>query len=81
MAGLRGTIEAGENPIIFTIRDDWDPNKRYHVNAHRGAERRAYCGGDERNSDTEQEALQRYNTLTENIKNYGDAVAAELFMR
>ncbi|KAI9738414.1 MAG: hypothetical protein M1834_008917 [Cirrosporium novae-zelandiae] len=81
--GMSGVL-AGGNGIPFTIRHDWDANKHYHVNAVRGAGntaiRRAYCYQQVTAFDTEMQAIQRYDTLTENINRHGDQQAAAQFM-
>jgi hypothetical protein len=76
--GLSGTI-AGNHP--FTVRYDWDSKHKFHVNAMLGNERRLYKVTSQiEEFDTELQAIQRYDTLTERIDRLGDEEAARWFM-
>lgn len=75
---MRGVLDGG---VPFTVRHDWDASKLYHVNAQKGAERRAYIKTYQAQEfDTERDALMRYQTLTRRIQNSGDQDAQEWLM-
>ena len=74
---MSGQLAGG---VAFTLRYDWDEVHHFHVNAMRGSERRLYKYDQIESFDTELQARQRYDTLTEKIGALGDQGAAEWFM-